>query len=297
MTGNIFNIQRFSIYDGPGVRTTVFFKGCNLRCRWCHNPESISPGNQLEFYPDRCIGCGACFRACPNGAHTLEEGLIHQVNRSGCSGCLACADVCFANAAVAVGKRVEADYLLDSIVTDELYYKNSAGGVTFSGGECMLQIEFLYEILKRCRQRGIHTAVDTAGDVPWSCFESILPVTDLFLFDIKAADPALHKRLTGADNARIFGNLEKLSASGRQIYIRIPFVPGCNDGQITGIAKMLKCLDISRVEVIPYHKLGDNKYAALGMDNMLKDISAPTEEMLDEAVEILIKEGLNAVKT
>lgn len=295
--GNIFNIQHFSIYDGPGVRTTVFFKGCNLSCKWCHNPESISPKNQIEFYSDRCIGCGACFKACPNGVHFLDDKQLHMINRSKCSGCLACAEVCFANAITAVGKLVDADYVFASIMEDYLYYKNSKGGVTFSGGECMLQTEFLYEILKRCGEKGIHTAVDTAGNVPWSSFERILPVAGLFLYDIKAADPAVHKLLTGADNVRILDNLERLSASGKQILVRIPFVPGCNDGQIPGIAGILIALNISRVEVMPYHKLGDNKYAALGMDNELKAVEVPTEAMVDRAVEILVNEGLNAVKT
>ncbi|WP_027630427.1 glycyl-radical enzyme activating protein [Ruminiclostridium cellobioparum] len=295
--GNIFNIQHFSIYDGPGVRTTVFFKGCNLSCKWCHNPESISPKSQFEFYSDRCIGCGACFKACPNGVHVLDDKQMHTINRAKCIGCLACADVCFANAITAVGKYVDADYVFDSIMEDYLYYSNSKGGVTFSGGECMLQTEFLYEILKRCREKGIHTAVDTAGNVPWSSFERILPVTDLFLYDIKAADTAVHKLLTGAGNVRILNNLERLSASGKQILVRIPFVPGCNDGQIPGIAGILKSLNISRVEVMPYHKLGDNKYTALGMDNELKDVEVPTEAVMDRAVEILVSEGLNAVKT
>lgn len=295
--GTIFNIQRFSIHDGPGVRTTVFFKGCNLKCKWCHNPESISFYNQIEFYHQRCIGCGACFNVCRNCAHYADENQVHRIDRSKCSGCLLCTETCYANALVGVGKKVDTDYLLESILTDEPYYRNSSGGVTFSGGECLLQIDFLAEILLKCKERGIHTAVDTAGCVPWSCFEKIMPITDLFLYDVKAADMNRHEQMTGVNNSLILQNLKMLSDSGKQIYVRIPFVPGCNHDQMEDIGELLKPLNIAKVEVIPYHKLGNSKYAALDIENKLLEIEVPSESMVDRAVTILRNKGLNAEKS
>ena len=297
MEGTIFNIQRFSIHDGPGARTTVFFKGCNLKCKWCHNPESISSKNEIESYPERCIGCGVCFKVCPNSAHYLDENKVHIINRRKCDGCLLCADTCYANALVAVGKKVNSDYLFKSILTDEIYYKNSSGGVTFSGGECMLQIDFLEKILTKCKDRGIHTAVDTAGSVPWRYFERIMDVTDLFLYDVKAADTSRHKQLTGIGNDLILNNLRMLSQTGKQIHVRIPFITGCNQDQIEEIAKILKPLNIEKVELLSYHKLGNSKYTSLGIKNELLEVEVPTEEMVDKAITILKENGLNAEKS
>ncbi len=297
MEGKLFNIQRFSIHDGPGVRTTVFFKGCNLKCRWCHNPESIHKENQIEFYPEKCIGCGACYQVCPNGVHFLDEAGEHQMDRSKCNGCLLCAQTCYSNALAGVGQNVDVSYLLKSIMEDKPYYDNSSGGVTFSGGEAMLQIDFLEEILQKCKEEGIHTAVDTAGCVPWSYFERILQVTDLFLFDVKAADSKIHKQLTGVENHLILENLKKLSDAGKEIIVRIPFITGQNDDQMEDIGKILQPLKIARVEVMPYHKLGNSKYAALGMKNELLHTEAPAEEQIGKAITILKNYGLNAYRT
>lgn len=295
--GKLFNIQRFSIHDGPGVRTTVFFKGCNLKCRWCHNPESIHKDNQIEFYSEKCIGCGACYQVCPHGVHYLDENNIHQMERKECTGCLLCADTCYANALMGVGLNVDVSYLLKSVSEDKLYYKNSSGGVTFSGGEAMLQIDFLEEILRSCKEEGIHTAVDTAGCVPWSYFERIIPVTDLFLYDVKAADSEIHKQLTGAENQLILNNLRKLSEAGKEIIVRIPFIPGQNDDQIEKIGEILQSLKLVKVEVMPYHKLGNGKYAALGMKNELFQMEIPADEQVDKAITILKNFGINADRT
>lgn len=292
VSGKIFNIQRFSIHDGPGVRTTVFFKGCNLNCKWCHNPESKGYSNQIEFYPERCIGCGACYSVCPNHVHEITGDLMHHIDRTKCSGCLLCEETCYANAIVGVGKTVDTDYLLEAIMTDELYYRNSMGGVTFSGGECMLQIEFLSEILEKCKDKGIHTAVDTAGSVPWDSFQRILPYTDLFLYDVKAADDSLHHKLTGTGNSLILKNLQALSDSNKQIYVRIPYIVGYNDDQIHKIGEILKSLNITKVEIIPYHKLGNSKYTSLGIENEILNIDVPRDEVIDEAVAILRNKGL-----
>jgi pyruvate formate lyase activating enzyme len=296
LKGKIFNIQRFSVHDGPGVRTTVFFKGCNLRCIWCHNPESISFQNQIEFYKERCIGCGKCFAICPNQAHTAEEHAGHCIDRLRCTGCFLCTENCFAEALVAVGSEVSTDYLLKAILTDELYYKNSGGGVTFSGGECMLQVDFLKELLTQCRRNKIHTAIDTAGALPWSQFEKVLDYTDLYLYDLKAVDPKIHKQLTGLDNTIIIDNLVKLSELGKEIIVRIPYVEGLNDMELEGMGDLLQRLAISRVEVLGYHKLGDSKYAALDMENQTKMLAIPSEERLEAAVDSLKRKGIRAVR-
>lgn len=294
--GTIFNIQRFSIHDGPGIRTTVFFKGCNLSCKWCHNPESKAFEKQIEFYPKRCIGCGECFKLCPRSAHIIDDNGKHRIDRVKCKGCLLCSESCYAGALAAVGEQVDGEYLFRAIMTDEKYYRNSSGGVTFSGGECMLQIDFLLEVLKKCKNAGIHTAVDTAGGVPWSSFEKILPYTDLFLYDVKTADSERHQVLTGINNELILMNLKKLAASGKQLYVRIPFVVGYNDDQIEKIGEILRPLPIDKVEVIPYHKLGNSKYSALDMVNELSEIKIPEENRIEGAIEILKSKGLKTEK-
>lgn len=290
--GIIYNIQRFSIYDGPGARTVVFFKGCNLHCRWCHNPESISSRKQLLFHPEKCIGCGECLSRCPQGAHGIDGGGVHRIDRGRCAACFECADHCYAEALVSVGQEVDAEYLLRAIMTDQAYYRRSGGGVTFSGGECMLQIDLLREILSACKRESIHTAVDTAGHVDWSYFERILDVTDLFLYDLKAADSEVHKRLTGVSNERILANLEKLSDLRRRIHVRIPFIPGANDGEIEGIAKILSGLNVDAVTILPYHKLGVSKSESL--DNTPHEYDIPPQEAINRALEILDSHHIQA---
>lgn len=292
----IFNIQRFSIHDGPGIRTTVFFKGCTLRCLWCHNPESISFRKELELYQERCIGCGTCVKVCPKNAHSFDEAGTHRIDRELCDGCMKCADSCFAEALVAVGTDSTVESLMKSLLTDLPYYESSGGGVTFSGGECMAQTEFLAEILIACKAHHIHTAVDTAGNVPWASFEKILDYTDLFLYDLKAVDSAVHARLTGAGNERILDNLRRLCAAGKQVTIRIPLIPGMNDAEITGMAHILKGLPIAGVEVLPYHRLGEGKYQSLGLSGAAKRIPLPTDMEIQTAIETLQSLGVRAAK-
>lgn len=299
MRGKIFNIQRFSVHDGPGARTTVFFKGCNLHCVWCHNPESIPTRSVVEFYPQKCIGCGACITACPNGAQILTLDLdagtnMHTINREACTGCLRCTDTCYAGALAPVGKEVTADYVMKQIETDVPYYETSGGGVTFSGGECMLQIDFLAELLHRCKEKGIHTAVDTAGNLPREYFEKIIGDTDLFLYDVKAADSDVHKVLTGAPNDRILSNLAWLAEQGKRVIVRIPFVPSRNGGEMEKIAQILGKIQPELIEVIPFHKLGSAKYAALDLENLCEDEAAPTDEQVEAVIGMLKKAGLNA---
>lgn len=274
--GIIFDMQRNSYVDGPGTRTTVFFKGCNLRCAWCHNPESWSKEKQLLFYKEKCTHCGACREVC-----TQKEGE--------CTLCGSCAAVCPTGAKQLCTEEITAAELLKKISRDQRFYDASGGGVTFSGGECMLQIEFLERILMLCKQAGIHTAVDTAGNVAWESFERILPYTDLFLYDIKAMDPTVHKRCTGADNTRILENLSRLLDRGAAVWIRIPVIPGVNDSpeEMEKIKAFLRPHPKpEKVELLPYHPMGEHKYAALGKSPQVFEV--PSSEAISRLKTILL---------
>ena len=253
MKAIIFDIQRNSFVDGPGIRTTVFFKGCNLKCRWCHNPEGQSPKRQMMVYKNKCIGCGKCAEVCPNKLKS-------------CDFCGRCEIYCPEDARKICGREYSADEVLSEIEKDRAFYDNSGGGATFSGGECMLQLDFLCEILKKCKENGIHTAVDTAGNVPWESFERILPYTDLFLYDVKAVSGELHRNGTGVSNELILENLKKLSRCA-DIIVRIPVIGGYNDNreEMKKAAEFLHGLGIKKVELLPYHAMGENKYDAIGM--------------------------------
>lgn len=265
MMGRIFDVEHGSFVDGPGIRTAVFFKGCNLRCAWCHNPESQTPEPQKMVYRDKCISCGSC--AC---------------QKEQCDLCGACVLACPVSARKIVGQDVTAPELLEQLQQDLPFY-GTDGGVTFTGGECMLQIDFLEEILKLCQASGIHTAVDTAGHVPWGHFERILPHTDLILYDVKLFDPEAHKKYTGVDNRRILGNLAKLLESGRRVWVRIPVIAGINDSVaiMQSIRAFLQEHDMpEKVELLPYHAMGENKYPALGLP--LTPFQVPVPDTLQQ---------------
>lgn len=294
--GLVFNIQRFSIHDGPGIRTTVFLKGCNLHCAWCHNPESISRRPQLEFNPSNCIGCGRCFEVCPAGAHiAAPEG--HLIDRERCTGCFRCVDTCYAKALTAVGRSVSVQELVDSVETDVDYYRQSGGGVTFSGGECLLQSDFLLRVFKELKQRGIHIAVDTAGCLPYSTFEQVAPYVDLYLFDLKAFDPEVHRRLTGVRNEPIVENFQRLVAGGRRVWVRIPFIPGMNDREMPGIASLVKGLPVDRIELLPFHRLGEAKYKSLGIEDYDLSAHIPSDQEIENALNIFRDQGISIYKS
>ena len=270
-----FDIQRNSFVDGPGIRTTVFFKGCNLKCAWCHNPESQSAKPQMMFYKDKCTGCGKCKSVCP---YHLEQ----------CELCGKCTLYCPADARMVCGKEHTVDEVLKEVLKDKAFYETSGGGVTFSGGECMLQIDFLVEILKQCKENGIHTAVDTAGHIPFESFEKILPYTDLFLYDIKIFDSQKHKQYVGVSNELILENLKKLFERKAKLWIRIPIIPDVNDSieEIQKIKDFLKTIGTAeKIELLPYHAMGENKYRAIGKEPQI--FKTPDAENMKRLKEIL----------
>ena len=294
LTGLISDIQRFSIHDGPGIRSTVFFKGCNLRCFWCHNPETLALRPELQFYPDRCIGCGACLEACPHGAHVLLDGQ-RVFRRDLCQGCGTCAQTCYAQALVLVGKRMTVDEVMAEVLRDRPFYETSGGGVTLSGGEPLLQVEFAAALLARCQAEGLHTAIETAAQVPWERLAKVLPVTDLVMMDIKLMDPVRHREATGADNARILDNARRLAQVGVPLIVRTPIVPGVNDNEadVAAIAAFVAELPhVLYYELLPFHPMAAGKYASLGIDYRARTFKTPPRERMDALAEAASRVGI-----
>ena len=270
LKATIFDIVRGSFVDGPGIRTTVFFKGCNLACAWCHNPESQRAAPQMMFYKNKCTGCGKCRERCPNAL-------------SSCTLCGKCALYCPSDAREICGRDATVDEVMREILKDTAFYASSGGGVTLSGGECMLQLDFLEAILAECKRHGIHTAVDTAGCVPAAAFDRILPYTDLFLYDVKCMDSEAHRHYTGVGNGQILENLQRLLAMGRAVWVRVPIIPTVNATveEMQAIRRFLdRCGTPQRVELLPYHAMGEHKYAAIGGEAAA--FSPPSEELMEE---------------
>ena len=267
-SGMIFNIQRFSIHDGPGIRTTVFMKGCGMRCIWCHNPESWDGDREIAYYEDKCIGCGACIGVCPAQCHCANKSDgVHIFNRQDCVKCGKCADVCCADALKIIGKYMTAAEVFEEIKKDDVFYESSGGGVTLSGGEPMFQPKFTEEILRRCKEAGMHTCIETSGLSNPDALIDVAKYTDLFLFDIKETDAARHKKYTGIDNNAILENLYMFDKTGAKIILRCPIIPEINDREehFAGIARIANSLNnIQKIEIEPYHSLGLAKAQAVG---------------------------------
>lgn len=296
MKGIVTNIQRFSIHDGPGIRTTVFLKGCNLRCFWCHNPETLSPKAELQLFLNRCIGCGACFERCPNHAHVLIDGqrIFH---RELCVGCGACAETCYAEALVLVGEEKTVEEVVEEVLRDKPFYETSNGGVTLSGGEPLLQIEFSYAILEQCRQQGVHTAIETAANFPWERIASLLPVVDLVMMDIKLMDSARHRECTGAPNERILENAVRLGQQPQPLIVRTPVIPGVNDNaeDIRAIAEFASRLpNLLYYELLPFHPMATSKYDSLDLDYRARDLKRPAKEVMEELTQVAQSVGIQA---
>lgn len=298
MDGWVFDIQRFSIHDGPGIRTTVFLQGCNLRCTWCHNPESQTGGPCVQFFPDKCILCSQCVAACPEGAQLVADGQRVYV-RDLCRTCGTCVDTCYAGALVIKAKRMSVAEVMAEVAKDRPYYDDSGGGVTFSGGEPALQSEFLAELLAASKMLGLHTAVDTAVHVPWETLAALLPHTDLFLVDVKAFEDETHRAGTGAGNRRILENVCRLAASGVELRIRVPVIPGFNAdaAELDKIAGFLAGLDrVPAVELLPFHHLGGGKYESLGREYPSREIQPPSDEAMAGFVRLFTERGITATR-
>lgn len=270
--GTIFDIQRFSVHDGPGIRTLVFLKGCPLACVWCSNPESQHFGAEILFEPEKCVACGGCAEVCPHRA-ARGEGDRVQYERAHCVACGRCVEVCYAEARTMAGRQVTVDEVVAEVCKDAPFFARSGGGVTLGGGEPLAQGDFALGILRECRGRDIHTAIETCGHVPWPAIEAILPWTDLILFDLKHLDALKHRSHTGGDVNRILSNLRQLAASGAGVTVRVPVVPEFNDtvADIRAIADQVVSLGIRDLHLLPYHRLGQNKYRLLARPYELAD--------------------------
>ncbi len=293
MKAKITNIKRFAVHDGDGIRTTVFFKGCPLACKWCHNPESMGYERQIGYQKDKCVNCLECTRLCEAN---VERELKHIFDRNKCVLCGKCEAVCPNGAFKLYGKEISVDELFEILIEDIDFYKSSGGGVTLSGGECLVQWEVCLELLKRLKEIGIHTAVDTCGYISQSVLKAIVPYTDVFLYDVKAIDKDVHIRCTDRDNQIILDNLEFLDKMGCKIEIRIPFVPEYNDGEMDKIAQFLgKLSNVTGIRLLRYHNLSKSRYNSLNMDYPAEEVRIPDREEILNARKQLEKSGFPVI--
>ena len=278
--GVLTAIQRFSLHDGPGIRSTVFFKGCNMRCAWCHNPETLSPAPEVLYYESKCVGCGACAAVCPS--HTVVGGKM-VYDRSKCEDEGRCAQVCFSGALEVCGFEADVDRVLFEVMQDEAYYARSGGGVTLSGGEVLLQPAFALDLLRALRARGVHTAIESNLNVPFSVLEPLLPELDLVMCDLKTWDDGLHRKYTGVSNARIKENIARLKEAGVPVIVRTPVIPGVNDRpeEISAIAAFAAQLpNLLYYELLNFNPLGSSKYLALDVENAFATARPLPEEKI-----------------
>jgi pyruvate formate lyase activating enzyme len=294
-TGTIFDIKRFSIHDGPGIRSTVFFKGCPLSCKWCHNPESQSPQPELIFRPERCLNCGSCAEVCPAGITVINGGEIHYLSNGNgkCQICGKCSEVCYPGARELIGREVTPGEVLEELLQDLPFYLESGGGVTFSGGEPLYQPDFLEDILKLSKENGLHTALDTCGSCGWEDLERQLPYLDMVLYDLKLLDDGLHKDFTGASNRKVLENYQRLTRSKVELRIRRPVIPGVNDSraEIQALTDFIQNTNgVKRIDLLPYHALSADKYLRLGREENANWVE-PSREEQERITAQLLGEG------
>lgn len=290
MKGKILNIQRCSIHNGPGIRTTVFFKGCPMKCLWCHNPESQSFKNEIMYDEERCTQCQSCINACSDNCISLRDNKI-KTDLDRCIFCENCIDYCINEARELIGRDISAKDLVDELMKDSEFFKNSNGGITLSGGEALSQGNFTIEVAKLFKKRGISVALDTCGFVHSDQLKEISQYIDIFLYDIKIIDPKKHKKFTGVDNKLIFENLQLLSNLGSRIFIRIPVIEGINTSEceIQGILDLIEKIDVEKISLLPYHEIGRHKYNKLNLDFDNKIMKVPSEEMIEKIKKIFEK--------
>ena len=299
--GTVTDIQRFSVHDGPGIRTTVFLKGCSLRCFWCHNPECMNPAPEIQVFPERCIGCRACVAVCTREALVARDGNLDYA-REKCGACGQCAEVCYAGARALVGKRMTVDEVTAEVLRDAPFYEHSGGGVTISGGEPILQRDFCHAVLERIKSEGTHTALETAGNYPWGALAELLDVTDLVMMDIKHISADRHRETTGVANNRILDNARRLAHTDKPVLFRTPIVPSVNDTpeEVRAIATFVAELTELRaggrrsvedtnigLELVPFHPLGADKYRGLSIDYRGAGLTAPSGEKMRELTEVV----------
>lgn len=280
MNGIVFDIQKFSIHDGPGIRTTVFLKGCPLRCLWCHNPESQEKSPEISLIPAKCIGCGYCFKACPQGGHVMGEDANRLFLRESCQRCGVCTEKCYAKALELIGREMTVEEVIFEVEKDAPFYETSGGGMTVSGGEPLFQFEFTLALLQEARRRGLHTCVETSGFASFDRLERIRPFVDLFLYDYKETDPVRHQEVTGVPQKIIIDNLIRLDQLGAKSILRCPIIPGLNarDDHFAGIAAMANSLkNILEVNLMPYHPLGKSKSERIGKTSVMEEVAFPED--------------------
>ncbi|MBI5582145.1 MAG: glycyl-radical enzyme activating protein [Deltaproteobacteria bacterium] len=295
--GVIFDIEHYAIHDGPGIRTTVFMKGCPLKCRWCANPESQNTQPEILYNRNLCTLCGECVQACPTGSISIVAGQ-RLLDRRSCDACSRCVDVCQQDALEICGYSLDLQSAWNRIRDDLIFWDRSGGGVTLSGGEPLMQPEFTLKFLDFCRQNKVHTVVETCGQVPEEHLRSILPVVDIVLFDYKTASPDKHKQHTGVSNEQITRNLIALLKGPSEVLVRMPLVPGINDSMedLMAVGDLLsRTRPGAKFELLPYHRLGEGKYEKLGRNYMLKEVTPPTLDLLEAAMDVLSGYGLSLI--
>lgn len=288
-TGLVFDIKKFAIHDGPGIRTTVFLKGCYLKCLWCHNPESLESTPEIAFQPERCIGCGYCLQICPNGCHILIQNQ-HIYERNHCVRCGRCTLECYSGALEISGKVMTTEAVMAEVLKDKPFYETSNGGMTISGGEPMLQFDFTKSLLKAAKKYQLHTCLDTSGHAPFEKYQQLFNDVDIFLYDIKETDATRHQEFVGVNNQLILKNLFDIDAAGKSIIIRCPIVPGLNDrlDHLTKIAEISNRLkNLLQIDVLPYHPLGNSKSNRFGKESALQKLAFPPDEQINSWLQYL----------
>ena len=293
--GLVFNIMRFALHDGPGVRTTVFLKGCPLGCWWCHNPESRSGKTEVIYVAERCMRCGDCVQACPEGALKLNQQVLRDPQLCHQDANAMCVDACPTGAQVVFGRWMSASEVMAEILKDQVFFDESGGGVTISGGEPLRQVEFVTNLLAACRQHRIHTVLDTCGYAENSVVARIREDVDLFLFDLKLMDPVRHEHYTGVSNKRILENLTLLAQSGSVVIVRIPVIPGVNDdeGNLSAVSRFLSPLGLRDIDLLPYHRIASGKYERLGLPYRMEGVAPPSAEGMQALAARLERNGFH----